>query len=49
MPNQTPNELRRNPLRLTWLPVRDEHGRTRMEARWTTEPHPAPAAAPHAA
>jgi hypothetical protein len=25
-------------LRLSWLPVRDAHGRVRMEAHWTAGP-----------
>lgn len=32
----------------TWVEVKDAHGRTRMEARWTVTPV-TPVATPHAA
>ena len=32
---QNPNHGRRELLELTWIEVRNERGRTRLEARWT--------------
>lgn len=34
------NDDRRSPLEMRWVPVTDEHGRTRMETLWilTDEP-----------
>lgn len=41
---QTTNDKQ---LEVTWVPVRDDRGRVRMEARWTAVPGPSSAA--HAA
>ncbi len=39
-----------NNLVQTWVPVADVHGRTHLEARWTSAPHAgAPVQTPHAA
>jgi len=37
---QNPNDAHRDRLQLSWVEVRDDRGRIRMEARWTLVPRP---------